>query len=261
MRWTKRLKWMRISKIVIPIALAISVVFAGFTVVAHKAENFVLRINNEEGVRLALTMNRDLSGQTSRLVVPVDGRYDNVTYVPDKSLLYEPQTYGKNLPDDVARQDGVHSVYQSRTEIIFFSFSFFLVNNSDRAVDVDMVFNIDEVVSNTNTSDNKIDDAVRIMFVEGEPLLSDNTYTVYKKSEKSGEAQAELDKNVAYGNSVSFLTDRCVFDRSGELGYKNLAKGGTLRFTFVIWLEGHDPECVDDILTDSLKMSVDFIGH
>lgn len=129
---------MRISKIVIPIALAISVVFAGFTVVAHKAENFVLRINNEEGVRLALTMNRDLSGQTSRLVVPVDGRYDNVTYVPDKSLLYEPQTYGKNLPDDVARQDGVHSVYQSRTEIIFFSFSFFLVNNSDRAVDVDM---------------------------------------------------------------------------------------------------------------------------
>lgn len=260
-KWTKRLKWLRISKIVIPIALAISLVFAGFTVYAHEADNFVLRINNDEDVKLSLTMNRDLSNQTSRLVVPVDGTYEDVTYTPRKQLLYGQKQYDDNLPDDIAKQDGVHNVYVSTKEIAFYSFSFWLVNNSDRAVDVDMRFNIDEMTTGTNKTDVHVDEAVRVMIIEDEPLLSDNTYTVYKKAEKNEDNQKLLDDNVKYGNTVSFLSDMCVFDRVGLMGYTNVKKGATLRFTVVIWLEGWDAECTDEIKEETLKMSLDFIGH
>lgn len=261
MKWTKRLKWLRISKIVIPIALAISLVFAGFTVYAHAADNFVLRVNNNEDVKLSLTMNRDLSGQTSRLVVPVDGRYEDVTYTPNKQYLYGQKKYSDNLPDDIAKQDGVHNIYFANKEIAFYSFSFWLVNNSDRAVDIDMRFNIDEMTVGTNKTDIHVDEAVRIMIIEDEPLLSEETYTVYKKAEKNEENQKILEGNVKYGNTVSFVSDMCVFDRSGLLGYKNVKKGETLRFTVVIWLEGWDPECTDEILEENLKMSLDFIGR
>lgn len=273
MRWTKRLKWLRISKIVIPIALAISLVFAGFTVYAHKAENFVLRINGEDDVKLALTMKRDLTEQTARLLVPVDGRYEDETYTPNTQDLWGQKKYSQNLPDDIAKQDGVHSIYESRGAIAFYSFSFWLVNNSDRAVDVDMTLNIDEIVVKDSTPGvPHVDDAVRVMIIEDEPLLTEKSYIVYKKPEADRVTedydpttaegrQKHIDDNVQYGNTVSFASDRCVFERTGDRGIKNLRSGETIRFTVVIWLEGHDLDCIDAIRYDSMKMSMDFFGY
>lgn len=263
MRWKKRLKWLRISNIVIPVAFAISVIFAGFTVYAHEAEYFVLRINNDSDVKLALTMKRDLTEQTPRLNVPVNGRYEDATWEPDSSLEYNPDKYGSNLPNDIAKHDGEHSIYEYKNAITFFSFSFWLVNNSSRAVDVDMSFNIDSMTVGSNESDMHIIDAVRIMVIEGEPLLSDKTYLIYKKPERSEENENYLNGNIKYGteNTVSFASDICVFSREGDLGYKNLGEGETIRFTVVIWLEGWDKDCVDEIKGESLKMSIDFVGR
>ena len=273
MRWTKRLKWIRASKIIIPIALAISLVFAGFSVYAHEAEFFVLRINNDNDVKLSLSMDRELKEQTARLAVPVDGRYEDTTYTPDTTYTYEKYKKGRysdyiNLPDDIAKQDGVHSIYEYAGAYSFYSFSFWLINNSERAVDVDMKFNIDSMtIGPNNYSGNHVDEAVRVMVIEGEPLLSEQSYVVYKKAEKTPEAENELTNelktNGGYDNSktVPFESDSCVFNRSGELGYLNLGEGKTIRFTVVIWLEGYDAECVDDIRFDSLKMSIDFRGH
>lgn len=282
MRWTKRLKWIRASKIIIPIALAISLIFAGFSVYAKEAEYFVLRINNGDGVSLALTMNRDLSDQTPRLRVPVSAGYEDATWTPDSSLKYNPNGFGRNLPNDIAKYDGEHSVYETRGRYSFYSFSFWLVNNSSRAVDVDMRFNIDSMaIGPYNTTNKHIDEAVRVMVIEGEPLLSDpNSYIIYKKAEKPEVKEYEengqkfmltneqwltrkLIEQDGYDNTktVSFESDICVFDNSGELGILNLGEGETKRFTIVIWLEGWDPECEDPIKGDTLKMSIDFTGH
>ena len=271
MRWTKRLKWIRASKIIIPIALAISLVFAGFSVYAHEAEYFVLRINNDNDVKLALTMNRDLSGQTSRLAVPVNGRYEDATYMPDKGFTYDrlvESRYATNLPDDICKRDGEHSVYEYANAYSFYSFSFWLVNNSERAVDVDMKFNIDSMtVGADNYSDKRIDEAVRIMVVEGEPLLSEQSYIIYKKAERNEEEEQALTERLnewsCYDNTktIPFESSSCVFNRTGSLGFPNMAEGETKRFTIIIWLEGHDFECEDAIMGDSLRMSIDFIGH
>ncbi|MCM1546588.1 MAG: hypothetical protein NC033_06085 [Clostridiales bacterium] len=268
MRWTKRLKWIRASKIIIPIALAISLVFAGFSVYAKEAEYFVLRINNDDGVNLALTMNRDLSEQTPRLRVPINAGYEDATWTPDSQLIYEKNNYYSNLPDDIAKYDGEHSVYERRGAYSFFSFSFWVVNNSSRSVDIDMKFNIDSMtIGANNHTDNHIDDAVRIMIIEGEPLLSEQSYTIYKKAEKTEEAENQLtnrligEKGYDNSKSIQFENDSCVFNRSGILGFPNVREGETLRFTVVVWLEGWDNECTDDILSDSLRMSIDFNGR
>lgn len=263
MKWTKRLKWLRISKIIIPIALAISLVFAGFSVYANEAENFVVHVKEPTDVRLLLAYNEDFSDATTRLVVPVGGRYEDVTYTPNKSLLYEDIKYGDNLPDDIAQHEGIHSIYREKNHLSFFSFSFYLKNASDRAVDIDMSLNVDEVVVADKDGAHHVDGAVRVMLIEGKPLLSDKTYTVYKKPEATSEEETDPEGlgRVEYGNVVPFVSDSCVFDRSGLTGYKTVGAGKIMRFTIVIWLEGWDPDCIDEVRYDSLKMSMDFTGY
>ena len=137
------------------------------------------------------------------------------------------------------------------------------MNNSARAVDIDMELNIDELVVSDKNSAHHVDGAVRVMLIEGEPLLSDKTYMIYKKEEANEEDQKHLDEFVTYGkeNTARFLSDRCVLKRTGDTGYKSVGKGETLRFTIVIWLEGWDVDCIDEIRNDSMKMSLDFTGY
>lgn len=263
MKWTKRLKWLRISKIIIPIALAISLVFAGFSVYANEAENFVVHVKEPTDVRLLLAYNEDFSDATTHLVVPIGGKYEDVTYTPNKSLLYDDIKYSTNLPDDIAQHEGVHSVYRKKNQLSFFSFSFYLKNASDRAVDIDMKLNVDEVVVADKDGAHHVDGAVRVMLIEGKPLLSDKTYTVYKKPEATPEEETDPEGlgRVEYGNVVPFVSNSCVFDRSGLTGYKTVGAGKIMRFTIVIWLEGWDPDCIDEVRYDSLKMSMDFTGY
>lgn len=276
MKWTKRLKWIRLSKVIIPIALAITLLFAGFTVYANKAENFVVRIDNSSDVSLSLTLNRDLTGQTEMLTVPMYDtetktpyRFMDATYEPDTSLLYNKNHHIRNLPNDIAKQDGIHPVFLEENVLSFYSFSFWLVNNSKRAVDVGIRLKIDEITHGTSYSIYNMSDAVRVMIIEGEPMLSEETYRVYKKADRTydetteaGRKQAEEAQKalsqIKYGNTTDFKTDRIIFERLGVLGLSQFPSGAAHRFTVVIWLEGNDPECTNDIRWDSLKMSLDF---
>lgn len=263
MRWNKRLKILRISKVVIPIALAVSLLFAGFAVFAREAENFVVRVNGPSDVRLVLGFDKDLSDATTHLVAPIGGRYEDVTYTPTKELLYDDIIYNTNLPDDIAQHEGVHSVYKGKNVLSFYSFSFYLKNESERAVDIDVSLNIDELVVADKKSTHHVDGAVRVMFIEEKPLLSDDTYVVYKKPEPNEDDETDPENlgMVEYGNVVPFASDRCVFTRSGDTGYKSVSAGEIKRFTLVIWLEGWDPDCIDEVRYDSIKMSMDFTGY
>lgn len=268
MKWNRRLKWIRISKIIIPIALAISVIFAGFSVFANEAKNFVVDINHDESASLSLTYNEDLSNLTDHLEIPVLGRYRDVTWDPSagENLSYSEDGYAENIPDDIALQEGVHSVFSKSEVISFFSFSFYLVNNSNHATTVDMSVNIDEIVTGNNEKDYHIDDAVRFMVIDGKHRLSEKSATtVYKKAEvDETEEQLLKERTSAYSLDypvMNFASQSCVLERKGEYTLSPASvtdRSNVRRFTVVIWLEGWDRECVDEIIPESLKMSMSF---
>lgn len=266
MKWTKRLKWLRLSKVIIPIALAISLVFTGFSVYANEAENFVVRIDDSTAAQIALALKDDLSDATSRLYIPVEGRYTNATWSPNNKK-YDPTVFGSQLPDDIAKYEGVHPVYLKKNTIAFYSFSFWLINVGHGAVDIDMSFDIDSMVTANNKLNYHIDDAVRIMLIDGNKednvLLSQNNYSIYKKAEKNEENERYVQQHVEYNNDnvYNFISDQCVMERKGDMGFRSFPAGAKHRFTVVIWLEGWDVECVDAIWPESLKMSINFSAH
>ena len=262
LRWTKRLKWLRISKIIIPLALAISLVFVGFSVYADNAQNFIVRIDGEDEVKLSLTLERDLTNQTSVLNIPFEGSQTAATFVPPTGNPDDNNYDVCNIPNDIASFDKVTYGKNNSNEITFSACSFYLVNNSDRAVDVDMKMNIDGIMTNGNNAGIHIDDAVRVMLIEGEPSLSDNTYTVYSKPERTQENKDSLIAHAPYSaNTVDFVSDTCVMERSGDNAIKSLGAGKSVKFTIVFWLEGWDAECSDVIRGEMLKFSVDFTGR
>ncbi|MCM1438706.1 MAG: hypothetical protein NC131_05775 [Roseburia sp.] len=263
MKWTKRLKWIKASKIIIPIALAISLVFAGFSVYAREAENFVLRTEGDPDVKLSLSF--DKINKSSVLYAPASGDYTNISFIPDHDLLYDdtPGAMQHNLPNDIATYDGMHSCYNFLEQTLFYSFSFYLHNDSDRAVDVDMLLNNDGVVvSNENDTGYHVDDAIKVMLIEGEDtLLSDDTYTVYSKPESSDERRDYLYEHIKYEhNIVPFYDNTTIISRTGVNGYP-MKSGDIKKFTICIWLEGWDKDCEDPILGEKMKMSIDFVGH
>lgn len=262
LKWSKRLVWLRIAKIVVPLALAISLVFVGFTVYADNAQNFIVRIDYDPEIKLSLTLEPDLTNQTSVLNIPIEGSQTASTFVEPSSDSNVTNNNVCDIPNDIASMNKVTYGKNGYNETTFVACSFYLVNNSERAVDVDFKMNIDGLLTNGNTTGKHIDDAVRVMLIEGTPLLSDGTYTIYSKPERTQENKDNLINYAPYSaNTVDFVSDTCVFERFGDSGIKNLGVGESVKFTIVFWLEGWDYECTDDIRGEMLKISLDFIGR
>lgn len=269
LRWEKRLKWFRLSKIIIPIALAISLIFVGFTVYADEAQNFVIRARNDDEIRLSLTMQEDLTRQTSVLSVPFTGSQTASTFDPTEinyeSFMYDSESNVRNIPNNIAQLSGQHfgTFYdENGTNFTYSAFSFWLVNNSSRAVDVDIIMNLDGLMTDYNDYNHHIDDVLRIMVIEDTPLITDDTYTVYAKAEDPGHPYHE-DANAQPVNyqTTDFLSDRCIFSREGDFGLRDFAAGASKKFTIVMWLEGNDEQCTNDIFGERAKLSIDFVGH
>jgi hypothetical protein len=260
-KWSKRLKILRISKVIIPIALAVSIIFVGFSVYANEAQNFVVRVNGSEGINLSLSMNEDLSEQTARLIVPVEGNQTSASFNSDSATMYDVLNNEYSI-DTISSGDGIKSGLDNAGDVMYFAFSFYLINNSDRAVDVDMTMNLDGLVTNGNVDGVHVDDALRIMVVEGDAAITDETYTIYSKAETSEETKNSLVENAPYSAyTIDFVSDTIIFERSGDDAILNMEQGEARKFTFVLWLEGWDPACTDKIYGEMAKMSIDFSGR
>ena len=98
----------------------------------------------------------------------------------------------------------------------------------------------DLYIINTCAVTKEADNAVRVM------VIKNGEETVYAKSQK-GSTEPEPDTEPFFSDTqvLSDITDRF---EPGEVD----------KYTVVIWLEGNDPECVDDIRGGVVKMSMTF---
>ncbi len=259
---------MRASKIVIPIALAISLIFVGFTVYADDAQNFIVRVQQKDDVQLSLTMNEDLSGQSSVLNVPFEGTQTATTFDPEaigyENFNYDPEDTQLNIPNNLATLSGMQygAFGESGGAYTYISFSFWLVNNSARAVDVDISMDFDGISFTENELDHHIDDVLRVMVIEESALITDGNYSLYAKAEDPAHPWHENANAIPVNyQTTDFASDMCIFNRTGEDGLIGFAAGETKKFTVIIWLEGNDEQCSDEIYGERAKMSMTFTGY
>ena len=115
----------------------------------------------------------------------------------------------------------------------YIAYTFYLKNTGEEEVNYTSQIDIHAVTK-------EADNAVRVM------VIKNGEETVYAKSKK-GSDEPEPD-------TVAFLSDTKVLENTTE----SFKPGAVDKYTVVIWLEGNDPECVDNIRGGVVKMSMNF---
>ncbi len=168
---------------------------------------------------LILSEVKDFSEYTAMLHAQPYEDMDNITY--------------SWMPTDLHEHEG-----GSHNGKNFLAYTFYVKNTGKEDIDYRAYIMIEHLKLN-------VDDAVRVQ------IYKNSESTIYAKRAKDGNPEVDPDPVLETTPFVSGVTI-CDFDREG------FVVNEIDKYTVVVWLEGEDPECVNDILGGELKMSMTF---
>lgn len=154
--------------------------------------------------------------------------FENCSTMLEADIIDQMDNITKSwMPDNLDEIDGCHNGDE------YIAYTFYLKNAGKNEIDYLSTIDIHAVTL-------EADNAVRVM------VIKNGEETVYAKAQK-GSNEPEPD-------TVPFLSNTKVLENTTEA----FAPGDVDKYTVVIWLEGNDPECVDDIRGGVVKMSMNF---
>lgn len=187
---------------------------------------FVIGIIYNKG-NFTITLDRNLYFDRGLII------YDDPEYKVYRSELYAeaPQTFENIshqwLPDDLDDQGG-----GSHNGDNYLAYTFYIENIGSEIADYWSEVVIDDVIKD-------VDEAVRIrIYRNGEEVT-------YAKASYDGTPEQGTE---AFENEEIVVRTHIEDFRPGELD----------RYTIVLWIEGTDPECTDNILGGEFKVHMDF---
>lgn len=131
---------------------------------------------------------------------------------------------GEWIPENI--QDGPDGSHNGQNYI---AYTFYAENQGREVINYWRTIKIDDVVKNA-------DEAVRVK------VIKDGVETTYAKLNKTTGEPEE--------GTIPFKEDGVIMLEQE----RNFRPGDVHKYTVVIWLEGNDPECVDNIIGGEVKM-------
>ena len=114
----------------------------------------------------------------------------------------------------------------------YIAYTFYIENEGEETINYWYMVLIDDVIKN-------VDEAARVM--------------IYKNGEKTVYAKTNsLTKEAEKDTKPFFSKDKAVVEQRNRF-----APGDVDKYTIVIWLEGDDPDCTDNILGGEIKMPME----
>lgn len=239
MKWSGRIKFNRIAKIAAAISVFIVVVMASFTFIGANGANFVVKFDGDDGLGLALFNSEAMDNPLTRLSYP--------TLIDQKDVTLS------WIPEDIEEGLGDKS---DRNRSWYFAFSFLLRNESTVPADISLEINANKVKQN-------VDSAVRVALYRnvvgsGEP----SERLIFAKPQESGESVGMPEITKDYDGNILYETEPFLSPtKICSLRYDKLKIGEVNKFTVLIWIEGFDPECKDELKggTMSMDMSIKIV--
>lgn len=182
-----------------------------------------------KGGKFTVTLDPNFSLK-SKIVI-----YDDIEEKRDQRKLYASQLEFMDnisinwLPENINNEkDGSHNGDN------YIAYTFYIENQGTDTIDYWYQIVIDDVIKN-------VDDAVRIM--------------IYRNDDKKVYAKINEDLNKPEEGTIPFYSKKyAVLENRAEFKPQDIDK-----FTIVIWLEGDDPECLDNIIGGEIKMHMEII--
>ena len=180
-----------------------------------------------DGGRFTVSLDKNMS-KKKNVFLSEDGNLksktrklsaDTIDYMDNISIKWLPE----NLDTEAT---GAHNGNN------YIAYTFYVVNAGEETVNYWYEIDIDDTIKN-------VDEAIRIM------IYRNGKQTVYAKRNKTTKKREPG-------------TKKFVSDEIAVLEQRKKMKPDTKdRFTIVVWLEGDDPECKNDLLGGEIKMHMD----
>ena len=184
----------------------------------------VLYVVNSNGY-FTIKLDKNLKAER-HILLSSDSEFSAETVeIKVKGLEYMDNITESWIPmDEVIKKEGDNSSDN------YIAYTYFIKNDGEQKTDYKSKIVIESVIKN-------VDDAVRVaVFTNGEKK-------VYAKKAKDGKEEP---------NTIAFLSNHLIMEQERN----GLEPGQIDRYTILVWLEGKDPECIDDIIGGEMKMSM-----
>lgn len=155
--------------------------------------------------------------------------YEKTTARLNADIVYDMTNIsGEDLPDNIDQVNGSHNGDG------YIAYTFYLINSGSDTLTYSRNLTIENVTGG-------VDEAIRVaVYINGEE-------TVYGKTKSNGSGkESDCDETFASSTSVMKGTREA------------LGPGEKDKYTVVIWLEGNDPDCLDDIVGGTMKLGMNF---
>lgn len=182
-----------------------------------------------DGGRFTVSLDRNLRDRKN-IYLSEDGKTEGRTIkLTADTIDYMDNISVKWLPEDLDKvSTGSHNGDN------FIAYTFYIMNLGKQTINYWYEIDIDDSVKN-------VDEAIRVM------VYRNGESKIYAKASKiNGKAEEGTEKFKS--KDVVCLEEK-----------KNFKPGDKDRYTVVVWIEGDDPECKNDLLGGEIKMHMDFI--
>ena len=217
-------RWKRRAAVTLVLALLILIILWIIAWLFTTIGDLVISVENgaaRQGIIVSESLNDDGSAKDPKLQLSAK----NVTEVTNITYDCLPKTLD-------TEKDGEHNGEN------YLAYTFYLTNNGKETLDLESTLKFTGIAKNA-------DEALRVMiYKNGEP-------TVYAQKNRDG-SQLEEVVNFEFieGNDDLNLNDYIILNHVTE----GIAPDETIKFTIVTWIEGNDPECLNDIMGGYVKM-------
>lgn len=179
------------------------------------------------GGRFTVTLDKNMSSQKN-VFLSEDGKLSHKTRkLAADTIDYMDNISIKWLPKDIHEEAvGAHNGDN------YIAYTFYVVNSGEETVHYWYEVDIDDTIKN-------VDEAIRII--------------IYRNGEKTVYAKKNSTTGLAEDGTKEFVSDTIAVLEQRE-SFKPNTKD---RFTIVVFIEGDDPDCKNDLLGGEIKMHMD----
>ena len=252
----------RIRRIVAAVGIsctATALVIGAIALLGQRAAPLTVTLVNSGA---SLSLSTEKQGGDNRVYLVADQVPGYVEYT-EENLKY--------LPNELDDEHTYSEFADNETGTLFFKYTFFVTNNGSSEADYDLTL---KMSNPTRTATNRfdLDSILRVRFYENkvyeDESLNKHEYVTYAKRSATPHYEGEgEDKQQVWTEHISdehseyakeFLSSKVILKSE----VKNLLPKEQIRYTFVFWLEGLDPECEGVPPVDSaLILGVDVSAH
>ena len=178
------------------------------------------------GENFTVTLDSEY-GRESGLVVYEDPNDIKIrTYLKSEPINYFTDISVNWLPQNVDNEgNGSHNGQN------YIAYTFYASNKGQDTINYWATIEIEDVIKN-------VDEAIRVM------VIKNGERTIYAKKNKStGNAE---------NNTQPFYSDNVIMLEKNE----NFQVDSEDKYTIVIWVEGDDPDCTDELIGGEIKMNM-----